>query len=55
MQTQMTNWRAKHRDALNAVRAALKPGDPRRFALLTQIDNAAVALRAAESKKAQPK
>jgi hypothetical protein len=48
-----TNWRAKHREALAAVRAALPPGDPRRYEMLKQIDLAAVAIRAAETKKAR--
>jgi hypothetical protein len=46
-----TDWRARHAAALAAVKAALPPGDPRRFAMLRQIDTAAVAIRAAERRK----
>ncbi len=50
----MTNpevLRARHREAMTQVRAALKPGDPRRFALLQRLDAIAVAIRVAETTK----
>jgi hypothetical protein len=52
MQNQMTpGWREQHRKALAAVRAALPPGDPRRYEMLRQIDRAASAISAAEQRK----
>ena len=57
MQNPMTataaKLRAKHAAALASVRRALKPGDPRRFALLSRLDRVAQQINAAEA--AQPK
>jgi hypothetical protein len=49
--TSKADWREQHRKALDAVRAALPPGNPRRYEMLRQIDHAAVAIRAAEQRK----
>jgi hypothetical protein len=58
--TAKADWREQHRNALAAVRAALPPGDARRYAMLTRIDQYAMLtridqiasqIRAAETRK----
>jgi hypothetical protein len=57
MQNQMTataaQLRAKHAAALANVRAALKPGDSRRFELLRRLDQVAQQITARS--RAEPK
>jgi hypothetical protein len=55
MPEKLAALQAKHREALASIRAALAFGDPRRMAMLKQLDEIARAISAAETTKALPR